>query len=59
VSDEEATFSIRDEGPGFDVDALPDPTDKDHLENRAGRGILLMKSFMDKVSYTTSAMSLS
>ncbi len=51
MSADEATFSIRDEGPGFDVDALPDPTDKDHLENRAGRGILLMKSFMDEVSY--------
>ena len=51
MSDEHATFSIRDEGPGFNVAALPDPRDEENLENASGRGILLMRSFMDEVSY--------
>ena len=46
-----ARFTIRDEGPGFDttcVDRLPDPED---LEAVSGRGLLMMKSLMDEVSF--------
>ncbi len=46
-----AKFVIRDEGPGFDPDGLPDPTDPANLEKACGRGVLLMRSFMDEVSY--------
>lgn len=46
-----AKFVIRDEGPGFDPDDLPDPTDPANLEKACGRGVLLMRSFMDEVSY--------
>jgi CheY-like chemotaxis protein len=44
-------YVIRDEGPGFDVAQLPDPTDTAQLASAAGRGILLMRTFMDEVSY--------
>ncbi len=56
----EARFVIRDEGPGFDPNTLPDPTDPANLEKAAGRGVLLMRSFMDEVSYdsTGSAVTL-
>ena len=47
----EATFVIRDEGPGFDPESLPDPTDPANLEKACGRGVLLMRSFMDEISY--------
>lgn len=47
----EAVFVIRDEGPGFDVSALPDPTDPDNLERAGGRGIMLMRTFMDEVTF--------
>lgn len=47
----EAEFVIRDEGPGFDVAALPDPRDPENLEKAMGRGVMLMKTFMDEVSY--------
>jgi CheY-like chemotaxis protein/anti-sigma regulatory factor (Ser/Thr protein kinase) len=50
-SREAAKFVIRDEGPGFDPDDLPDPTDPANLEKACGRGVLLMRSFMDEVSY--------
>jgi CheY-like chemotaxis protein len=47
----EATFVIRDEGPGFDVSKLPDPTDPANLERRSGRGLLLMRAFMSEVRH--------
>jgi CheY-like chemotaxis protein len=48
---DEALFSIRDEGNGFDVSTLPDPTDPSNIEKASGRGILLMRMFMDRVVY--------
>src|SRR5690242_5840604 len=33
------TFSIRDEGKGFDFEHLPDPTDPKNLEKPTGRGV--------------------
>ena len=47
----EARFVIRDEGPGFDPTSLPDPTDPANLDRVSGRGILLMRTFMDEVYY--------
>lgn len=51
LSREEARYVIRDEGPGFNINALPDPTDIANLEKPSGRGILLMRSFMDEVTF--------
>lgn len=51
MSDTEAAFIIRDQGPGFHVDALPDPTDPGNLEKLGGRGVMLMKTFMDDVRF--------
>ena len=45
----EAAYTIRDEGPGFDPSQLPDPTDPANLERVGGRGLLLIRTFMDKV----------
>jgi anti-sigma regulatory factor (Ser/Thr protein kinase) len=47
----EATFVIADEGPGFDPQAIPDPTDPDNLAKPYGRGLLLMRTFMTDVRY--------
>lgn len=44
-------FRIEDEGPGFDSARLPDPTVPENLLNVSGRGILLMRTFMDEVRY--------
>jgi CheY-like chemotaxis protein/anti-sigma regulatory factor (Ser/Thr protein kinase) len=46
-----ATFVVEDDGPGFDVSALPDPTDPANLERPSGRGLLFMRTFMDEVQY--------
>lgn len=47
----EARFTISDEGPGFDPSELPDPTDPENLIRLSGRGVLLMRTFMDEVRY--------
>src|SRR5262245_15307583 len=47
----EALFLIRDEGPGFDPATLPDPTDPVNLEKTTGRGLLLIRTFMDEVRH--------
>jgi CheY-like chemotaxis protein len=47
----EVTYVIRDEGQGFDVASLPDPTLPQNLERRTGRGLFLIRTFMDEVSH--------
>ncbi len=48
---DEVAYTICDEGRGFDPSKLPDPTDEDRLDLAFGRGIMLMRSFMDDVRY--------
>jgi CheY-like chemotaxis protein/anti-sigma regulatory factor (Ser/Thr protein kinase) len=48
---DEAVFVIRDEGPGFDLTQLPDPTDTANLDRVGGRGLLLIRMFMDEVAF--------
>ncbi|MCG6158074.1 ATP-binding protein [Rubinisphaera margarita] len=43
--------TITDEGEGFDPSHLPDPTDEENLERCGGRGVLLVRSFLDEVCY--------
>ena len=45
------TVWVRDEGEGFNLDSVPDPRDPENLLNVSGRGILMMKAFMDHVEY--------
>ncbi len=44
-------FTIQDEGPGFDYDNLPDPTDPQNIEKPHGRGVFLMKNLSDKIDF--------
>ena len=46
-----AEFTITDQGPGFDTSALPDPTDPANLDRVGGRGLLLIRTFMDEVHH--------
>jgi anti-sigma regulatory factor (Ser/Thr protein kinase) len=47
----EVSVTIRDEGPGFDPSTLPDPTDPANLGRIGGRGLLLIRTFMDSVTH--------
>jgi CheY-like chemotaxis protein len=48
---DDVEVKIRDEGPGFDPSKLPDPTDPENLDRPSGRGVMLMRAFMDDVRY--------
>jgi len=48
---DDATITIRDEGPGFDPGKLPDPTDPENIGKISGRGLLLIRTFMDDVHF--------
>jgi serine/threonine-protein kinase RsbW len=47
---ERVVVKICDEGAGFEIDALPDPVAQENLLNQSGRGIFLIRSFMDEFS---------
>lgn len=50
-----ASWKIRDEGQGYDPDSLPDPRDPANLQRVSGRGLLLIRTFMDEVTFNQSA----
>lgn len=41
------SIRIKDEGSGFDINKLPDPTKEENLYKEHGRGILIIKSIVD------------
>ena len=51
VSPECVQIHVRDEGTGFDAGCVPDPTTDENLQRPCGRGIMLMRSYMDTVSF--------
>ena len=42
---------VKDEGKGFDPSTVPDPTQPENLLKDSGRGVYLMKVYMDEVRY--------
>ena len=46
----ELVVTIRDQGQGFDPDTLADPLAPENMLKSSGRGIFLMRNFMDDVS---------
>jgi CheY-like chemotaxis protein len=54
ISRQEAVYTVADDGPGFDPSALPDPTDPANLDRIGGRGLLLIRTFMDQVRHNAT-----
>ena len=46
---------VRDEGCGFDPGELPDPLAPENILKASGRGIFLMRSFMDEMTIRRAA----
>jgi serine/threonine-protein kinase RsbW len=44
-------ISVKDEGPGFKFDSVPDPTSAENIEQVSGRGVFLMKRLADKIEF--------
>ena len=53
--DGEISITVRDEGRGFDSNAIPDPTLGGNVLFTYGRGIYLMKTLMDEISFEEGA----
>ncbi|MEB2355084.1 MAG: ATP-binding protein, partial [Ignavibacteriales bacterium] len=51
VENSTLTIKIKDEGKGFDPLIVPDPTDPENLLKDSGRGLYLMRVYMDGLSY--------
>ncbi len=51
VHGDEFVIRIRDEGRGFDPQDVPDPTVEENLERPCGRGLLLMRYYMNEVNF--------
>lgn len=45
--DEQICLTIKDEGKGFDINSLPDPTKEENLLKESGRGIFIIRSLVD------------
>ncbi len=49
LEQEKVSYVLRDEGPGFDYNRLPDPKNPENFDKPGGRGLLMMTSFCDEV----------
>ena len=47
--------TIIDQGEGFDLNRVPDPTQGENLLRESGRGLLLMQAFVDEFSVKRTA----
>ncbi|MDO8550335.1 MAG: ATP-binding protein [Ignavibacteria bacterium] len=45
------TIKVKDEGKGFDLSKVPDPTAPENLLKDSGRGVYLMRIYMDELKY--------
>lgn len=50
-SDQHICVQISDDGQGFNPGEIPDPTSDENLHNISGRGLFLIRSFMDQVAH--------
>ncbi|MEA5612280.1 ATP-binding protein [Nodularia spumigena] len=46
--------AVEDKGPGFNPDALPDPTAEENISKPSGRGVMLMRAYMTEVRFNPS-----
>lgn len=52
IDGDEVVIRVEDEGEGFDLEAVPDPTDPSYLLRPSGRGIFYMRQFMTRVEFS-------
>ena len=45
---------VKDEGDGFDISMLPDPTNEENLLKESGRGVYIIMSLVDEFSFDSN-----
>jgi serine/threonine-protein kinase RsbW len=51
TNENKMVISLKDEGRGFDLNSVPDPTKPENILKDSGRGIHIMRNFLDDLSY--------
>jgi len=51
VDNDRLVITIKDEGKGFDIESVPDPTKPENILRDSGRGIHIMRSFLNDLKY--------
>jgi CheY-like chemotaxis protein len=54
INSDSIIINISDEGNGFNLNMVPDPTQDCNISKSRGRGIFLMRCYMDSVSYSNN-----
>jgi serine/threonine-protein kinase RsbW len=55
LHDDKLVIHVVDQGAGFRLEDVPDPREEENVLEDSGRGVLLMKAFMDEVEVLSSA----
>ncbi len=58
ITDQYLQFIVKDQGQGFDYEAIPDPTKPENIEKTHGRGIFLMKHLADEIEFQESGSTI-
>jgi len=59
VTDLYISFTIEDEGPGFDYTNIADPTTPENIEKPDGRGVFLIMNLADEVQFSNNGATIS
>ena len=51
ISENNLTFIVKDEGNGFNINEVPDPTLPENIEKPNGRGLFLMRNLVDSINF--------
>jgi len=54
LSERKIIIKIKDEGKGFTIKNVPDPTEKENIYKNSGRGLHIMKALIDNLEYNFS-----
>jgi serine/threonine-protein kinase RsbW len=55
MHEDKLVIHVIDQGAGFRIEDVPDPRDDENVLGDSGRGVLLMKAFMDEVDVVSSS----
>jgi serine/threonine-protein kinase RsbW len=58
IENKRFVFTISDDGNGFNLNSIPDPTAPEKLENLSGRGVFIIKKLADQCIYNSKGNEL-